>query len=111
MVAEDRRGGRGGERKFPSVAEGSRKAAGRAGGQRERRRRLREEEHHRQPELLDRAAGGGAEAAARQGNDQARRGRDLPVGVGRRQGGHGRIVLADQGGLHQQRIGQQEIPQ
>ena len=32
--------------------------------------------------------------------DQARRGRDLPVGVGRRQGGHGRAVQPDQGRLH-----------
>ena len=45
-----------------------------------------QEEHHRQPELLDRAARGGAEAAARQGDDQARGGRDLPVGLRRRQG-------------------------
>ena len=44
-----------------------------------------QEEHHRQPQLLDRAAGGGAEAAARRGEDQARGGRDLPVGLGRRQ--------------------------
>ena len=54
----------------------------------------RQEEHHRQPELLDRAAGGGAEAAARRGEDQARRGRDLPVGFGRRQSGDGRAVRA-----------------
>ena len=40
--------------------------------------------HHRQPELLDDPDGGGAEAAARPGAHQARRGRDLPVGVGRR---------------------------
>ena len=45
----------------------------------------RKQEHHRQPELLDRAAGRGAEAAARRGEDQARRRRDLPVGVGRRE--------------------------
>ena len=62
---------------------------------------LHQEEHHRQSELLDRAARGGAEAAARQGHHQARRGRDLSVGVGRRQGRDGRAVLADQGRLHQ----------
>ena len=60
-----------------------------------------QEEHHRQPELLDRAARGRAQAAARQGDDQARRGLDLSIGVGRRQGRDGRAVLADQGGLHQ----------
>jgi N-acetyl-gamma-glutamylphosphate reductase len=63
--------------------------------------RLHQEEHHRQPELLDRAARRRAEAAARQGDDHARRGRDLSIGVGRRQGCDGRIVLADQGRLHQ----------
>ena len=47
----------------------------------------RAEEHHRQSQLLDRAAGGGAEAAARRGDDQARGGRDLSVGVGRGQDG------------------------
>ena len=62
---------------------------------------LHQEEHHRQSELLDRAARGRAEAAARQGHHQARRGRDLSVGVGRRQGCDGRTVLADQGRLHQ----------
>ena len=72
---------------------------------------LHQEEHHRQPELLDRAARRRAEAAARQGHHQARRGLDLSVGVGRRQGRDGRTVLADQGRLHQQRTGQQEIPQ
>ena len=61
-----------------------------------------QEEHHRQPELLDRAARRRAQAAARQGEDQARRGRDLSVGVGRRQGGDGGAVLADQGGLPDQ---------
>ena len=34
-------------------------------------------------------------------DDQARRGLDLSIGVGRRQGCDGRIVLADQGRLHQ----------
>ena len=53
------------------------------------------QEHHRQPQLLDRAAGGGAEAAARRGDDQARGGRDLPVGVRRRQSWNGRTVRAD----------------
>ena len=46
----------------------------------------RAQEHHRQPELLDRADGRRAEAAARRRADQARRGRDLSVGVGRGQG-------------------------
>ena len=58
-----------------------------------------QEEHHRQPQLLDRPAGGGAEAAARRGEDQARGGLDLPVGLRRRQGGHGRAVEPDQGRL------------
>ena len=63
------------------------------------RSRACQEEHHRQSELLDRAARRRAEAAARQGQDQARRGRDLSIGVGRRQGCDGRAVPPDQGGL------------
>ena len=51
------------------------------------RRRLHQEEHHRQSQLLDRPARRGAEAAARLCQDQARGGRHLSVGVGRRQGG------------------------
>ncbi len=39
--------------------------------------------HHRQPQLLDHPDGGGFEAAARSVQDQARRGLDLSVGVGR----------------------------
>ena len=81
------------------LAHGPRRAADRAGGQRRRRRRLHQEEHHRQSELLDRPARGGAEAAARPRQDQARGGRHLPVGVGRRQGSHGRAVGPDQGHL------------
>ena len=57
------------------------------------------QEHHRQPELLDRPDGGGAEAAARPGADQAGGGRDLPVGLRRRQGGDGRALEPDQGHL------------
>ena len=64
---------------------------------------LPQEEHHRQSELLDRAARGRAQAAARQGQDQARGGGDLSIGVGRRQGSDGRAVLADQGGVHARR--------
>ena len=64
-----------------------------------------QEEHHRQSELLDRAARRRAEAAARPRQDQARRRLDLSVGVGRRQGRHGRTVRADQGRLHQRRTG------
>ncbi len=60
---------------------------------------LHQEEHHRQPELLDDPAGRGAEAAARGRRHQARRRRDLPVGVGRRQGRHGRTRPPDQGAL------------
>ena len=60
-----------------------------------RDRRLSQQEHHRQPQLLDRADGGGAEAAARCRDDQAGGGRDLPVGLRRRQGGHGRAVRAE----------------
>ena len=72
-----------------------RRAADRARGERRRRRGLPQDGHHRQPELLDCAARRRAEAAARQGQDQARRGRDLSVGVRRRQGGDGRTVRAD----------------
>ena len=67
--------------------------------------------HHRQPELLDDPDGRRAEAAARQVPDQARRGRDLPVRFRRRQGGHGRALVAipraarerpgDPAGVHQ----------
>ena len=59
--------------------------------------------HHREPELLDRAACRGAEAAARPCDDQARRRGDLSVGLGRRQGGDGRAVLA-RPGLSSRRI-------
>ena len=76
-----------------------RRAADRAGGERRRDRRLPQEEHHRQSELLDRAARRRAEAAARPRQDQARRGRDLPIGVRRRQGRHGRARPPDQGDL------------
>ena len=103
MVAEDRRGGRGGDRQFLGLAHGPGRAADRAGGERRRGRRLPQEEHHRQSELLDRPARGRAQAAARQGHDQARGGGDLSIGVGRRQGGDGRAVLADQGGVHARR--------
>ena len=70
-----------------------------------------QEEHHRQPELLDRAARGRAKAAARRGDDQARGGGDLSIGVGRRQGGDGRTVRADQGRVHARRGRDQEVPQ
>ena len=75
------------------------RAADRARGEPRRDRGLRPQEHHRQPQLLDRADGGGAEAAARPRADQARRRRDLPVGLRRRQGGDGRALAADQGHL------------
>src|SRR5919106_983141 len=48
---------------------------------------------------LDRTARRSAEAAARQSEDQARGGVDLSVGIGRRQGRHGRTRPANQGGL------------
>ena len=92
MVAQDRRAGRGGDRQFQRLAHGPGRAAGGAGSERRRDRRLHQEGHHRQSQLLDRAAGGGAEAAARRGDDQARGGVDLSIGVGRRQGGDGRTV-------------------
>ena len=41
--------------------------------------------------------------------DQARGGVDLSIGLGRRQGGDGRAVLADQGGVHPGRHGGQEV--
>ncbi len=82
-----------------AVAQRPGRAADRAGGECRRARRLPQEEHHRQSELLDRAARRRAEAAARQGQDQARGGRDLSVGVRRRQGRHGRARSPDQGAL------------
>src|SRR3546814_8217513 len=51
--------------------------------------------HHRQSQLLDHPDDGGAEAAARSGEDQAGRGGDLTVDLGRRQGRHGRAVQSD----------------
>ncbi len=74
-------------------------------------RRLPQEEHHRQPELLDRAARRGAEAPARQGQDHARRGVDLSIGVRRRQGRHGRARPPDQGDLLAAGRGDQEVSQ
>ncbi len=74
MVAEDRQGGRGGDRQFVVLALRHRRSADRAGGQRRRGRGLPQEGHHRQSELLDCATRCGAQAAARQGQDQARGG-------------------------------------
>ena len=82
-------------RQFVGLADGPGRAADRARGQRGGGQGLRQEEHHRQPELLDRAARRGAEAAARPRDHQAGGGGDLPVGLGRRQGRHGRTVRAD----------------
>jgi hypothetical protein len=62
--------------------------------------RLHQEEHHRQSELFDRSACRGAEAVAREGEDQARRGCDLSIGIRRRQGRDGRTVLAEQGRVY-----------
>ena len=84
-----------GDRQFVALPDGPGCAADRPGSERGRDLGLRQEEHHRQPELLDRAAGGRAEAAARRGDDQAGRGRDLPVGLGHGQIRHGRIVRTD----------------
>ena len=71
------------------------RAAGRAGGERRRRSpATRKRGIIANPELLDHPDGGGAEAAARPRHDQARRRRDLPVGLRRRQGGDGRAVRA-----------------
>ena len=53
------------------------------------------QQHHRQPQLLDRADGRRAEAAARCREDQARRRRDLSVGLRRGQGRDGRAVRAE----------------
>jgi hypothetical protein len=111
MVAQDRGAGRGGDRQFISLAHGPGRAAGRAGSERARARRLRQEEHHRQSELLDCAARGGAQAAARCGDHQARRGCDLSVGVGGRQGCDGRVVRPDQVGVHARRDRKQEVHQ
>ena len=111
MVAEDRGGRRGRDRQFLVLALRRRRSAGRAGGQRRRGRGLPQEGHHRQSELLDRAARGRAQAAARQGQDHARGGRDLSIGLGRRQGGDGRAVRADQVGLRARRDHAEEVPQ
>ena len=111
VVAEDRRAGRGGDRQFVGLAHGPGRAADRAGSECRRRRGLHQEEHHRQSELLDRATRRRAQAAARQGDDQARRGRDLSIGVRRRQGRDGRTVRADQGGVHARRGRDQELSQ
>ena len=70
--------------------------AGGAGGEPGGAAQLRQAQHHRQPELLDHPDGGGAEAAARPVPHQAGGGGDLPVGVRRRQGGHGRTVQPHQ---------------
>ena len=85
LCAQGRRGRLHGDRQQLAVPDGPGRSADRAGGEPGGDRRLSQEEHHRQPELLDRAAGGRAEAAARCGEDQAGRGRDLSVGLGRRQ--------------------------
>ena len=82
---EAARGGLHRDRQQLAVPDGPGRPADRAGGELGRDRRLCQEEHHRQPQLLDGAAGGRAEAAARCREDQARRRRDLPVGLGRRQ--------------------------
>ncbi len=70
-----------GHRQQLVLSDGPGRPAHRAGSERRGDRGLHPEEHHREPELLDRAAGRRAEAAARLRQDQARRRRDLPVGV------------------------------
>ena len=67
---------------------------------RRRSLRLHQEKHHRQSELLDRATRRRAQAAARQGEDQACRGRDISICFRCRQGSDGRTVLAEQGGVY-----------
>ncbi len=64
---------------------------------------LHQAQHHRQPELLDGTARRRPEAAARRGDHPACRGRDLSIGVGRRQGRHGRALRADARGVHRER--------
>ena len=91
------------DRQFVLVPDGSGRSPDRARGECRRHRRLSPQEHHRQPELLDRADGGGAEAAPRRRDDQAGGGRDLPIGLRRRQGGHGRIVRAEPQHLRRRR--------
>ena len=111
IFAEDRRQGLRRHRQFLGLADGSGRAAGRARGQRRRGQGLRQEVHHRQPELLDRPARRGAEAAARPRDDQAGGGRDLSVGLRRRQGGDGRALLADPGGVRLRSARTEEVPQ
>ena len=111
MVAEDRRGRPDRHRQFLGLADGPGRAADRAGGEPGRRRVGGPQEHHRQPQLLDRPAGGGAEAAARRGADQAGGGLDLPVGLRRRQGRHGRAVRPDEERLRPGRHAAEEVPQ
>ena len=92
-----RRGGRlRGDRQHQPVPDGPRRSPGGAGGEPAGAAQLRQAQHHRQPELLDHPDGGGAEAAARRVPGQAGGGRDLSVGVGRRQGRHGRAVQPHQ---------------
>ena len=83
--------------------DGPGRAADRARGEPGGDRSLSPQEHHRQPELLDRADGRGAEAAPRCREDQAGRGRDLSIGLGRGQGRHGRIVRAEPQHLRRRR--------
>ena len=93
VVAEDRRHRLSGHRQFFVLALRARHSAGGAGGECARAAGVHGEErpaqHHRQSQLLYRPARRRPEAPARRGAHTPRGRGDLPVGVGRRQGGHG----------------------
>ena len=97
LRAEGREGGLRGDRQLVALPLRRRRAADRARGEPRRGRGLFQAQHHRQPQLFHRANGRGAEAAARPGEDPARRRLDLPVRLGRGEGGDGRALEPDQG--------------
>ncbi len=111
LVAQDRGAGLRRDRQLLGLALRRRRAADRSGSECRRGRGLPQAKHHRQPQLLDGTARRRAEAAARQGADQARGGFDLPVGLGRRQGRHGRIVQPDARDLRRRSARSQEVHQ
>ncbi|CAA9361697.1 MAG: Aspartate-semialdehyde dehydrogenase, partial [uncultured Microvirga sp.] len=84
-----------GDRQHQPLPHGAGRAAGGAGGEPAGPQALQQAQHHRQPELLHHPDGRGAEAAARRGARPPRGGGDLPVGVRRRKGGHGRALQPD----------------
>ena len=95
--AARRRGGLRGDRQHQPVPHGPGRAAGRARGESRRARRLPQANIIANPNCSTIQLVVALKPLHDVATHQAGGGRDLPVGLGRRQGGHGRAVRPDQG--------------